>query len=139
LKLLQTTNNTLLSLTYFATINNLKNPISTYLSSLIASAMGNSCSGSKKIVVDGEQAREIVTEANNFIKETGGTGLHFTKLQVIHLAQKFKNKGMGDSLSREEFQTMFALENASLNILFDAFDLDGSGSLDLSEMIAGFR
>ena len=45
---------------------------------------------------------------------------------------------MKDSMTREEFQTLFNLDPESLNIIFDAFDLDHSGGLDLSEMIAGF-
>ena len=40
-------------------------------------------------------------------------------------------------IDRKQFQTLFRLDEESLDILFDAFDIDHSGTLELSELISG--
>ena len=56
------------------------------------------------------------------------------------MAQKFAtlNNGNGTGeLDRKQFQHLFQFDEESLDILFEAFDIDHSGTLELSEMISG--
>jgi serine/threonine-protein phosphatase 2B regulatory subunit len=95
------------------------------------------CGGSKKkkIVVD---ATKVMAEAADHAKAHGATSLHFTKLQVSAMAEKFATlHGDDKALTREQFRHMFNVDEDSLDILFEAFDIDHSGTLELSEMISG--
>ncbi|GMI21172.1 hypothetical protein TeGR_g3821 [Tetraparma gracilis] len=88
-----------------------------------------------KIVVD---ANEVMTEANEHAKEHGASSLHFTKLQVKAMAEKFAELNHNEkSMTREQFRNIFNFDEESLDILYEAFDVDHSGSLELSEMISG--
>lgn len=41
------------------------------------------------------------------------------------------------SCTREQFKHIFNFDEESLDILYDAFDIDHSGTLELAEMISG--
>mmetsp|Transcript_19835 Transcript_19835/g.41404 ORF Transcript_19835/g.41404 Transcript_19835/m.41404 type:complete len:227 (-) Transcript_19835:117-797(-) len=91
--------------------------------------------GSKKIVID---AAEVMSEANKHAKDHGATSLHFTKLQVSHMADLFNKLNDGEkSCTREQFKNIFNFDDESLDVLYDAFDTDHSGTLELAEMISG--
>ncbi|GMH97846.1 hypothetical protein TrVE_jg3177 [Triparma verrucosa] len=90
---------------------------------------------SKKVVIS---ATEVMHEANAHAKEHGATSLHFTKLQVSHMAERFNKLNHGEkSCTREQFKRIFEFDEESLDILYDAFDIDHSGTLELAEMISG--
>jgi len=92
------------------------------------------CAGSK-VVID---ANEVMKEANDHAKSHGATSLHFTKLQVSAMAEKFARLNHNEkSMTREQFRDVFNFDDESLDIMFEAFDVDHSGSLELSEMISG--
>lgn len=53
------------------------------------------------------------------------------------MATKFASLSGTEPLDRKQFQNLFSFDEESLDILFEAFDIDHSGTLELSEMISG--
>ena len=85
--------------------------------------------------------KAALKDAAQYHREEGGTSLHMTQIEISELYKVYdgiKARTGKSTISMEDFGEIFHLEDEmTLKTLFNIFDKDQSGTIELKELISG--
>ena len=84
-------------------------------------------------------AEDVATRAAEHHKRVGAQeSFALSMVQVENLRTAFQGITNSTGMSRTDFSKMFSFEEGQCDALFDIFDVDGDGTVDINEFISGF-
>jgi Ca2+-binding EF-hand superfamily protein len=93
------------------------------------------CRSSKPVL----SAEDVATRVAEHHKRVGAQQTFaLSMVQVENLRTAFEGITNSDGLTRADFSKMFSFEEGQCDALFDIFDVDGDGTVDINEFISGF-
>ena len=97
--------------------------------------------GSSQAAVNPKAVKAALKDAAQYHREEGGTSLHMTQIEISELYKLYdgiKARTGKSTISKADFGDIFHLDDEmALKTLFNIFDKDQSGSIELRELISG--